>query len=216
MANSNNSVEYIETTSGLVKVYYPGLDALPVSDATLREKGMFADAKVVGDRLKPLEDALKDKSTQKITTSNVVDRVVNLEVKTADTENGHGKRITDIEKIINDNKLTSNTRIAERVTDLEKVVGKDATEVTDWNTATETGWYYNNDASKVKNGPLDNASGYYVYGEVIAGKHQIIYMKKTWIRIFIRCIVGGNDSWIELTMHDELTTVDFQNMMNNR
>ena len=58
MANSNNSIEYIETTSGLVKVYYPALDALPVSDATLREKGMFADAKAVGDRLKPVEDKL--------------------------------------------------------------------------------------------------------------------------------------------------------------
>ena len=48
MANNNNSVEYIETTSGLVRVYYPTLDQIPVSDKTLKEDGKFADAAVVG------------------------------------------------------------------------------------------------------------------------------------------------------------------------
>lgn len=221
MANSNNSIEYIETTSGLVKVYYPALDALPVSDATLREKGMFADAKAVGDRLKPVEDKLAQNN------KDILDiKEIN---KTQD------KSIDDINQIISINGLGKEECITQvlretcdDVSEINLKIGKQyRNTVTDWNKINNTGWYKNDDSTKVSNAPI-KLSGYSTFGEhrSIQGDrddvnlYQRVYLtNENSYRSFERFCLKSNlnfkwTDWVETTpMSSAITITEFSKLI---
>lgn len=221
MANSNNSIEYIETTSGLVKVYYPALDALPVSDATLREKGMFADAKAVGDRLKPVEDKLAQDN------KDILDiKEIN---KTQD------KSIDDINQIISINGLGKEECITQvlretcdDVSEINLKIGKQyRNTVTDWNKINNTGWYKNDDSTKVSNAPI-KLSGYSTFGEhrSIQGDrddinlYQRVYLtNENSYRSFERFCLKSNlnfkwTDWVETTpMSSAITITEFSKLI---
>lgn len=238
MANSNNSIEYIETTSGLVKVYYPALDALPVSDATLREKGMFADAKAVGDRLKPVENVLTDKTSGKITTENVLDKLAQnnkdiLNIK--EVNNTQDKSIDDINQIISINGLGKEECITQvlretcdDVSEINLKIGKQyRNTVTDWNKINNTGWYKNDDSTKVSNAPI-KLSGYSTFGEhrSIQGDrddvnlYQRVYLtNENSYRSFERFCLKSNlnfkwTDWVETTpMSSAITITEFSKLI---
>ena len=221
MANSNNSIEYIETTSGLVKVYYPALDALPVSDTTLREKGMFADAKAVGDRLKPVEDKLAQNN------KDILDiKEIN---KTQD------KSIDDINQIISINGLGKEECITQvlretcdDVSEINLKIGKQyRNTVTDWNKINKTGWYKNDDSTKVSNAPI-KLSGYSTFGEhrSIQGDrddvnlYQRVYLtNENSYRSFERFCLKSNlnykwTDWVETTpMSSAITITEFSKLI---
>ena len=221
MANSNNSIEYIETTSGLVKVYYPALDALPVSDATLREKGMFADAKAVGDRLKPVEDKLAQNN------KDILDiKEIN---KTQD------KSIDDINQIISINGLGKEECITQvlretcdDVSEINLKIGKQyRNTVTDWNKINNIGWYKNDDSTKVSNAPI-KLSGYSTFGEhrSIQGDrddvnlYQRVYLtNENSYRSFERFCLKSNlnykwTDWVETTpMSSAITITEFSKLI---
>ncbi len=223
MANSNNSIEYIETTSGLIKVYYPTLDQVPVSDTTLSEPGKFADAAAVGQRLGKLEESLKDENTGQVTTGNVIKRVTSIENKISDV-NGQGKQISNIQNILANNGITNDTNNTKDITNmksdidvLQKAVGKSAMNLTNWNTATASGWYYNSDSTKVSNAPATK-SGCVTYGETVSEKRQIAYIVSSdYFAKYERYYVGsGWKSWIDVTpMTAAITKTEFSNLINN-
>lgn len=221
MANSNNSIEYIETTSGLVKVYYPALDALPVSDATLREKGMFADAKAVGDRLKPVEDKLAQNNKD----------ILNIK----EVNNTQDKSIDDINQIININGLGKEECITQvlhetcdDVSEINLKIGKQyRNTVTDWNKINNTGWYKNDDSTKVSNAPI-KLSGYSTFGEhrSIQGDrddvnlYQRVYLtNENSYRSFERFCLKSNlnfkwTDWVETTpMSSAITITEFSKLI---
>lgn len=221
MANSNNSIEYIETTSGLVKVYYPALDALPVSDATLREKGMFADAKAVGDRLKPVEDKLAQNNKDILNIKEIN--------KTQD------KSIDDINQIISINGLGKEECITQvlretcdDVSEINLKIGKQyRNTVTDWNKINNTGWYKNDDSTKVSNAPI-KLSGYSTFGEhrSIQGDrddvnlYQRVYLtNENSYRSFERFCLKSNlnykwTDWVETTpMSSAITITEFSKLI---
>lgn len=221
MANSNNSIEYIETTSGLVKVYYPALDALPVSDATLREKGMFADAKAVGDRLKPVEDKLAQNNKD----------ILNIK----EVNNTQDKSIDDINQIISINGLGKEECITQvlretcdDVSEINLKIGKQyRNTVTDWNKINNTGWYKNDDSTKVSNAPI-KLSGYSTFGEhrSIQGDrddvnlYQRVYLtNENSYRSFERFCLKSNlnyqwTDWVETTpMSSAITITEFSKLI---
>jgi hypothetical protein len=221
MANSNNSIEYIETTSGLVKVYYPALDALPVSDATLREKGMFADAKAVGDRLKPVEDKLAQNNKD----------ILNIK----EVNNTQDKSIDDINQIISINGLGKEECITQvlretcdDVSEINLKIGKQyRNTVTDWNKINNTGWYKNDDSTKVSNAPV-KLSGYSTFGEhrSIQGDrddvnlYQRVYLtNENSYRSFERFCLKSNlnfkwTDWVETTpMSSAITITEFSKLI---
>lgn len=221
MANSNNSIEYIETTSGLVKVYYPALDALPVSDATLREKGMFADAKAVGDRLKPVEDKLAQNNKDI------------LDIK--EINKTQNKSIDDINQIISINGLGKEECITQvlretcdDVSEINLKIGKQyRNTVTDWNKINNTGWYKNDDSTKVSNAPI-KLSGYSTFGEhrSIQGDrddvnlYQRVYLtNENSYRSFERFCLKSNlnfkwTDWVETTpMSSAITITEFSKLI---
>lgn len=221
MANSNNSIEYIETTSGLVKVYYPTLDALPVSDATLREKGMFADAKAVGDRLKPVEDKLAQNNKD----------ILNIK----EVNNTQDKSIDDINQIISINGLGKEECITQvlretcdDVSEINLKIGKQyRNTVTDWNKINNTGWYKNDDSTKVSNAPI-KLSGYSTFGEhrSIQGDrddvnlYQRVYLtNENSYRSFERFCLKSNlnykwTDWVETTpMSSAITITEFSKLI---
>lgn len=221
MANSNNSIEYVQTTSGLTKIYYPTLDQVPSSDKTLSEDGKFADAAVVGQRLGKIEQALKDKSTGEITSNNVVDKITAIENKISDV-NGHGKSISDLQNILANNGVKSNTNISKDISDiktdvenLQNAVGQSAMDLTNWNTAVETGWYYNADSTKVSNAPMTK-SGCPTFGEVIKNRYQVAYYVTSDIfERYERYYTGsGWKTWIDTTpMTVPISENDFKTMI---
>lgn len=221
MANSNNSIEYIETTSGLVKVYYPALDALPVSDATLREKGMFADAKAVGDRLKPVEDKLAQNNKD----------ILNIK----EVNNTQDKSIDDINQIISINGLGKEECITQvlretcdDISEINLKIGKQyRNTVTDWNKINNTGWYKNDDSTKVSNAPI-KLSGYSTFGEhkSIQGDrddvnlYQRVYLtNENSYRSFERFCLKSNlnykwTDWVETTpMSSAITITEFSKLI---
>lgn len=221
MANSNNSIEYIETTSGLVKVYYPALDAIPVSDATLREKGMFADAKAVGDRLKPVEDKLAQNNKD----------ILNIK----EVNNTQDKSIDNINQIISINGLGKEECITQvlretcdDVSEINLKIGKQyRNTVTDWNKINNTGWYKNDDSTKVSNAPI-KLSGYSTFGEhkSIQGDrddvnlYQRVYLtNENSYRSFERFCLKSNlnykwTDWVETTpMSSAITITEFSKLI---
>lgn len=221
MANSNNSIEYIQTTSGLTKIYYPTLDQVPSSDTTLTESGKFADAAAVGQRIGKIEETLKDKKTGEITTNNVVDKITSIENKISDV-NGHGKSISDLQNILAANGINSNTHVSTDISGmksdisaLENAVGQSAMNLTNWNTATETGWYYNADSTKVGNAPMSK-SGCLTFGEVIKQRYQVAYLVSS--DELYRCeryyYGSGWKAWIETTpMTKAISEDEFKTMI---
>lgn len=101
----SNAIKGVKVGNEVKKIDYNSLDNLPQTDTTLSVSGKAADAKAVGDKLKPKELVLIEtitvgENTQRITRNTTPDGVpfnlsaVYLNIKVPATSETHGGYIT--------------------------------------------------------------------------------------------------------------------------
>lgn len=193
-----NIIDQIETTSGLAVMNYKTQGNLPQSDKGLTQDGGFADGAVTGERINRIQNLLIDENGELIKDNialdikNIKKTITDIEGTISD-ENGHGKLISDnanaiktiqqnfteehnaITKMIIDNKSS----IAQNADNIKILSGK-YTEISDWNNATKTGYYYSNSSAK----NIPELELIYIYGQTIAFSndhninfiYQVIYV----------------------------------------
>ena len=206
---NTTAIQRIKTTSGNTPIDYETLANLPVPDKSLeggmnKEYGFFADAKATGDRLSSLEDILRDGND--LTQKNLIQEI-NIINNIISDSNGHGKRISDNEVNISQNKkdissnakkiaqieeaISDDTGLGKRINDLTYAYYGFIKIVTDWNDAKDSGTYYA-DEGVILNSPIISAD------KSDTSSQQNNYVQYGYVQSYV---LNGEYIYVHQTVH---------------